>query len=155
MASEWVRQLSPNASEDLLLAARAHHVRRWEIPRSHYPEGRSGYLAWRDALHDHHATVVARVLGTVGYDDATTERVCTLVRKAAPAGDTEAQTLEDALCLAFLDTQLSGLAERLDEEKVLRVLRRTARKMSERAKGEISGLELTDSERRLVERALS
>ncbi len=33
-AVAWVRRLRPDASEVLLLAARAHHVRRWEIPRT-------------------------------------------------------------------------------------------------------------------------
>ncbi|MEE8474578.1 MAG: DUF4202 family protein, partial [Myxococcota bacterium] len=47
LVSEWVRRLRPEASEALLLAARAHHVRRWEIPRDRFSKDRPGYLRWR------------------------------------------------------------------------------------------------------------
>ena len=43
----WVRRLDPEADEVQLLAARAHHLRRWTHPRSAEPEGRAGYLRWR------------------------------------------------------------------------------------------------------------
>jgi hypothetical protein len=55
LATEWVRRLDAEPSEALLLAVRAHHIRRWMIPRSSYPTGRSGYLRWRRALHQLHA----------------------------------------------------------------------------------------------------
>ena len=37
----------PAATEAQVLAARAHHLRRWVVPRTSYPEGRAGYLRWR------------------------------------------------------------------------------------------------------------
>src|SRR4051812_43248918 len=43
----WVRRLHPEASDEQILAARAHHLRRWVVARSEYPEGRAGYLRWR------------------------------------------------------------------------------------------------------------
>ena len=51
----WLARLVPDASELLQLAGRAHHLRRWTVPRSSYPEGRTGYLQWRRELHDRHA----------------------------------------------------------------------------------------------------
>ena len=69
MMSSWVRRLDPDATDEQLLAARAHHLRRWTIPRSDYPDGRAGYLRWRTALKNQHGTDVARILGDVGYDD--------------------------------------------------------------------------------------
>jgi len=44
LVTEWVRDLAPDASEQLLLAARGHHLRRWAVPRSSYPAGRAAYL---------------------------------------------------------------------------------------------------------------
>jgi hypothetical protein len=44
MVSKWVRRLRPGASDELRLAARAHHLRRWVTPRSSFPPGRSEYL---------------------------------------------------------------------------------------------------------------
>ena len=66
--TDWVRRLRPDASEALLLAARAHHIRRWTVPRDSYPDGRSGYLRWRRDLHEVHAREVATILEAEGYE---------------------------------------------------------------------------------------
>lgn len=135
MVSEWIAKLVPDPSEALQLAGRAHHLRRWAIPRSDHPEGRAGYLRWRRALHDFHADEAAKILIASGYDPATVRRVGDLLHKRGLArGDAEAQALEDALCLVFLETQFRDLAERLEEGKRLDVTAKTLRKMSERAK---------------------
>ena len=127
-AVAWVRRLRPDASDALLLAARAHHVRRWEIPRSEEPEGRQGYLRWKRRLQQHHAEVVGRVLD--GFDPALVERVQSLVRKERLRTDPEVQALEDALALVFLETQLDELADRLDDDHMVDVLAKTMRKMT-------------------------
>jgi hypothetical protein len=153
LASEWIERLDPRPSEALRLAARAHHVRRFEIPRSVYPEGRLGYLRWRAALHALHAERVAAILRAEGYDEATLSRVQELVQKRGLGRDPEVQALEDALCLIFLETQLAGLARRLEPEKLRGVLRRTLRKMSPRAVELARSLPLAPAERALVEGA--
>ncbi len=135
MVSEWIAKLAPDGSEALQLAGRAHHLRRWTIPRADYPEGRAGYLTWRRALYDFHAEEAGKILAAHGYDEATVRRVGDLLHKRGLArGDAEAQVLEDALCLVFLETQFRDLAERLDEPKRLDVTAKTLRKMSDRAK---------------------
>ncbi len=153
MVSAWIARLRPAASEALRLAARGHHVQRWVIPRSRYPEGRRGYHRWRRALHAHHAQLLGRILGEQGYDAATTSRVQDLVCKKGLGEDPEVQALEDALCLVFLETQLRDLAQRLDEQKLLDVLRKTLAKMSPAAVGEARKLALGDEARALLERA--
>ena len=40
MMTAWVLRLRPAASEELLLAARGHHLRRWMVPRGSFPAGR-------------------------------------------------------------------------------------------------------------------
>jgi len=140
--TEWVRRLRPDASEELLLAARAHHIRRWTVPRSSYPDGRSGYLRWRRDLHEVHAREVGTILVAEGYDPATIERVQEIVRKKRLASDAEVQTLEDALCLVFIQTQYDELADRLDSEKMETVVAKTLAKMSDegrRLAGELIG----------------
>ena len=112
MLSAWVRRLRPDADEPLLLAARAHHIRRWTIPRDDYPSGRHGYLRWRTALHAMHAAEVGRVLMEAGYGADEIARVQQLVRKHDLKRDPEAQTLEDGLCLVFLETQFRDLRAR-------------------------------------------
>src|SRR5438105_15164090 len=97
LATKWVRRLRPDAGEALLLAARAHHIRRWAIPRASYPEGRAGYLRWRRDLQRAHADDVARILTAEGYDDATIARVQDIVRKRTLARHPEVPVLQDAL----------------------------------------------------------
>ncbi len=146
MMTRWVRELDPDASEELLLAARAHHIRRWMIPRSTFPAGRSAYLRWRRALHAVHAELTAAILEECGYPRRSVERVAALVAKAdlLQAGDPEAQTLEDALSLVFLDTQLEPLLDDLDDRQLSRALGRTWRKMSPNGRAAARRLHLSD-----------
>jgi hypothetical protein len=153
LVTEWVRQLRPDASPELLLAARAHHIGRWVIPRSSYPAGRAGYLRWRRALHDVHAERVAEILAAVGYDDPTISRVQDLVRKRGLGTDPEVQTLEDALCLVFVDLQLHELAERFDTDKAIDVVAKTLRKMSDEAIRLATTIDLLPGDRALIEQA--
>jgi hypothetical protein len=164
MAVDWVRRLrgdgegegdAADAPEPLLLAARAHHVRRWEIPRATYPEGRAGYLKWKRDLQAHHAAVVAPLLQQAGYDAEVVERVQFIIRKAR-LGDPDVQTLEDALCLVFLQTQFADLAARLDDDKMVDILAKSLGKMTDAGKAAALAFEpaLSDHERSLLARAL-
>jgi hypothetical protein len=127
LATEWVERLVPTADESLLLAARAHHLRRWVVPRSSYPEGRPGYLRWRRDQKARHAIEVGELLAGCGYDPETVRRVQALVRRDRVDG---AQAVEDAACLVFLETQLGSVAGRLEHDLLIEVIRKTAAKMS-------------------------
>jgi hypothetical protein len=155
LVSEWVARLAPDPGEALLLAARAHHLRRWTIPRSEYAAGRRGYLRWRRALQVLHAREVAAILTAEGYDESTIRRVQDLVQKKHLGRDAEVQILEDALCLVFLETQLHDLAAQLDDEKLLGVLRKTLRKMSPDAIQRAEELPLDAAGRALLQRAIA
>src|SRR3954468_2977785 len=102
---QHVLRLDPSATDEQVLAARAHHLRRWTVPRASFPEGRKGYLQWRTSLRDQHAKEVGEILAAAGYDDAAVVRVQQIVRKQGLASDPAVQTHEDALCLVFLQTQ--------------------------------------------------
>jgi hypothetical protein len=155
LASMWVHRLRPDASEALLLAARAHHIRRWTSPRTGYPEGRAGYLRWRRDLHEFHAAEVAAILAAEGYDEVLIERVQRLVRKRdlRAGGDDEVQVLEDAICLTFLDTEFAPLADKLDADHMVDVLRKTVAKMSAEGIAAAATLSLSQREAALLERA--
>jgi Domain of unknown function (DUF4202) len=157
LVTEWVERLRPDPPEPLLLAARAHHLRRWAVPRSTYPDGRAGYLRWRRDLHERHAEEVGGILTEVGYDPATIARVRSIVRKRKLTSDPDVQTLEDALCLVFLETQFSELAARTANDKMVDITRKTLAKMS--PAGTAAALTLAESlppgDRRLLEQALA
>ena len=152
---EWVACLVPAPGEALLLAARAHHIRRWTVPRSSYPPGRDAYLRWRRDLRRFHADEAARILRAEGYDDPLIERVQQIVRKEGLFSDPEVQTLEDGLNLVFLQTQFDEFRERLgDDGRLVAIVRRTWRKMSERGREAALGLELSERGRAIVANAL-
>jgi hypothetical protein len=155
MATRWIEQLSAQPPEELQIAARGHHIRRWQIPRSDYPKGRRGYLDWRNHLHQFHAAELAQLMAAEGYEEASRSRVGEIVTKQRLKSDRIVQLFEDALCLVFLETQLSEFTERLPEPATLdRVLVRTWRKMSEVGREAAQSLELDDRGRSALERAL-
>lgn len=154
LAAEWMERLVPDAEESLLLAARAHHLRRWAVPRASYPEGRAGYLRWRRDQKNRHATEVADILLAAGYDEATIHRVQMLVRRQRIEVESGTQWVEDAACLVFLETQLVGVAGQLDRDHLIDVIRKTAAKMSERGLALVSEVPLSDDARRILADAL-
>lgn len=155
LMTRWLLRLDPEASEAQLLAARAHHLRRWEVPRSSYPDGRSGYLRWRTDLRKRHAREVASILSGLGYDDATVERVTAIINKRGLGVDPQVQAHEDALCLVFLGNQLAATVDRLGDVKMVEVLRKTAAKMSPEALALVGELPIRPRDLALIERALA
>jgi hypothetical protein len=155
LAFEWVKRLSPWADETVLLAARAHHLRRWELSRDSYQAGRAGYLRWRRDQKQRHARDVALLLSAARYDAATIERVQALIRRDDLAADPEAQLVEDGACLAFLATQLSSLSQRLEHDRLVEVLARTVAKMSPAARVMVHDVEMDAPSRALVAEAVS
>lgn len=155
LMTRWVRRLDPDPTEAQLLAARAHHLRRWALPRSAYPEGRAGYLRWRKECSRRHQADVAAILADLGYDPVEVARVQEIIGKVDLATDPQVQVHEDALCLVFLQTQFTALADRLGDDKTVEVVRRTIAKMSPRGRSEALELPLGDRERAIVGRALA
>ena len=150
----WVERLDPEAGEILLLAAHCQHLRRFALPRSDYPAGRKGYLAWRRAAALEHARLAGAVLRDAGYRREKIERVQNLVlKRAGRSSRADAQTLEDAACLVFLERDLEALAKRLGPEKTVDVLTRTWPKMSDAGREAAAGLELKPELRELVAQA--
>jgi len=154
LMTDWLERLDPGATDAQHLAARAHHLRRWSVPRSDYPEGRAGYLRWRTALKKQHADEVVAILERVGYDADTIDRTKRIIRKEGLGSDSQVQTHEDALCLVFLETQLAELADAQGETKMLDIITKTAAKMSPRALELVADLPLRDADRALIARAL-
>jgi len=153
--TRWVERLDPNASEALRIAARGQHVCRWTIPRDRYARTRQGYLQWRETLKAFHMQKVAELMREGGYSEAEIEPVQRLMSKRHLATDPEAQTLEDALCLAFLETQFSEFRHKTPDDKMREILRKTWRKMSARARAAAGGLALDQEERRFLQHTFS
>lgn len=153
--TEWLGKMDPEASEPLRLAARCQHIERWVIPREEYPETRSGYLRWRNDLKKYHAERAGNILKDVGYDEKTIRRVQKLVMKKGIKSDTEAQMLEDVICLVFLVYYFDDFADKHDDEKLVSILKKTLRKMSKEGRNRALQLDMSDESRKLVEKAIA
>jgi hypothetical protein len=151
----WVMRLCPQAGEALQLASRCQHIRRWESPRDAYPMTRAGYHQWRTYLKKFHAETAGRILRECGYEEEMILRVQALNLKKNFPADPEAQTLEDALCLTFLQWEYAGFAGRFAPEKVVHILRRTWGKMSPRAHEEALRLPFDGPAKEMISRALA
>lgn len=153
--SRWVERLNPEASEALRLAARCQHLERFRIPRESYPEGRTGYLRWRTELGRFHAERAAAVLTELGYETDTIDRVKRIVTKQNLHSNQDSQTIEDALCLVFLEFEFEAfLAKYPDADKAVEILRKTWKKMSARGHEAALALPLPEAGKALVARAL-
>ena len=145
----------PNASEALQIAARAQHICRWESPRDSYPMDRVGYLKWRADLKKFHAAKASEILENIGYDTETIERVSFLLQKKKLKKDEGTQILEDVICLVFLNFYYEDFLAKHEDHKVIDILQKTWRKMSE--KGHNAALQLNFSSKglELIQKALA
>ena len=153
--SSWVTRLEPNASEALRLAARCQHIRRWQIPRGSYPSGRVGYLQWRTQLGRFHADTAARLLEEAGYESTLIDEVRRINLKQNLRSNPDTQTMEDALCLAFLEFEFEEFCAKYPIEKVIEVVQKTWLKMSPRGHAVALTLPLSAESLAIVTRALS
>ena len=101
--SRKLLQFDSNASKALQIAARAQHICRWIIPRNEFPMDRIGYLKWRETLKKMHAKTTVDILQKVGFDEQFINRVEKIILKKMIKKNDESQTIEDVICLVFLD----------------------------------------------------
>ena len=141
-------QFEPNASKALQIAAHAQHICRWKIARDEYPIDRLGYLKWRETLKRMHGDLTTDILKQVGYDDQFTDRVKAIILKKLIKKNEESQSLEDTICLVFLDYYFEEFATKHNEEKIIDILKKTWIKMSD--KGHEAALKLPFSEKSLA-----
>lgn len=152
--TDKLSQFAPDASEALKLTARCQHIRRWEIPRESYEMNRAGYLKWRQELKKFHAQTAAQVLNEVGYDEETIEKVAFLLQKKQLKKNEETQTLEDVICLVFLEHYFEDFAQGHPEDKLIDILQKTWRKMSKKGQEAALQLPLSENTLRLVTKAI-
>ena len=132
-----LERLFPNASDELRIAARGQHIERWTSKRSSYPEGKEGYLTWRRELAVFHATRVGQIMHANGYGDDSIAQVGAMIRKEGIKRDPQVQALEDVICFTFLRWYFHPFAENRDPEALLKIVRKTARKMSDAGRARV------------------
>ena len=96
----------------------------------------------------------AAILREVGYDEQILQQVRALNLKQNLSTDPDCQTLEDALCLVFLERQFAELAAKTSEEKIVTALQKCWGKMSSAARQVALSIPYTEDQRRLLNLAL-
>ena len=153
----WLLHLAPDCPELLRLAARCQHLERWSVPRSSYPKGRAGYLAWRKFLYGKQAKRTHDLLLQAGVASQEAEDAATWVSKTGLQTNPHTQLLEDAACLVFLENEISDFAAQHAEyprEKFVTIIGKTWRKMSQAARKAAVGIKLPPAIAGIVKEAL-
>ncbi|MDB6177245.1 DUF4202 domain-containing protein [Paracoccus sp. Z330] len=124
------QRLFPNASDALRIACRGQHVERWLLPRDSYPMDRAGYLQWRTEQGRRHAKRISGIMEEAGYDGEDIDQVRKMLTKQGLKRDSEVQALEDVICFTFIRWYLGDFMAEQPDEKMPRIIEKTARKMS-------------------------
>lgn len=150
-------EMYPDASELLRIAARAQHIRRWDIPRNRYPEGRNGYNDWRRACREHHGEVVTRIMSEHGYGEEDIAHVVKLIKKEQLKKDRESQALENVVDVVFVEhyfDEFLGKYSQYDDDKIIDIVGKTLRKMSPKGHQAALSLDLPERTRDLILKAV-
>ena len=152
---QWVTKLDPGAGEALLLASRSQHIGRWTSARASYPEGKAGYLKWRTDLAKFHASKAAELMKEAGYEENTVNEVQHIILKKDLRTDAEVQTIENALCLVFLEFQYQDFIHKHEEQKVIRILQKSWNKMSQPGRDAAFTISYSEEGKELLQKALT
>ncbi len=143
----------PEASELLRIAARGQHVRRFDIPRSGFAQGREGYNEWRRSCREHHAKLLRDIMSRNGYAEEEIKHVAKLVKKEQLKKDKESQALENVVDVVFLEhyfDEFYGKYSHYDDAKIIDIIGKTLRKMSPKGHQAALALDLPQRTRELV-----
>lgn len=154
----WVVRLAPSALPILRLAARCQHLERWSVPRNTFPDGKAGYLKWRQSLYKKQADRAKELLLDAGVPAVEADEAATWVSKSAMKTNAGSQALEDAACLVFLENEIGDFAAQHTDyprEKFVDILRKTWRKMSPGAQQAALALDLPPAIGALVREAVA
>lgn len=152
--TERLTSFCPNASEELVIAANCQHLYRWEIERKSFPEGRIGYFQWRNYLSEYQALKAREIILTAGFDPDFADEVKVIVKKENIFTNQEAQTLEDVVCLVFLEFYLDEFMNDKTELNMVPIILKTWNKMSEKGHQEALKIKYSDAALPVIKKAL-
>ncbi|MCP4449713.1 MAG: DUF4202 domain-containing protein [Myxococcales bacterium] len=95
------------------------------------------------------------IMAEVGFSEAVCERVASRIGKQERTIDDESQTLEDVACMVFLEFEFEAFAAKHERPKLIRIVQKTWKKISERARATALQLTFTEHLNGLVQEALS
>ncbi|HZP55645.1 MAG TPA: DUF4202 family protein [Candidatus Saccharimonadales bacterium] len=114
----WLKQLSPDADEALLIAAISHDIERASrLSSDSIGRAERGFLDKNDNTYHQEkgAEIVGEFLAQSGGSDQLITRVKHLVSKHEYGGDADQDLLKDADSLSFLENNAPIFLKRLDK----------------------------------------
>ena len=152
--TQSLERFAPEASLAVRIAARGQHIARWSLPRQDFPMTREGYLRWRTTLYGYHADRLEALMHDAGWSDLVIQSVRKIVQKKSIKSDPEVQLVEDVACLVFLEFYFRAFAKTQAEEKLIPIIQKTWRKMSDEGHAAALKLPFTEAELALIGKAL-
>jgi hypothetical protein len=153
--TSWLTMLVKDPSDELRIAIRAQHLRRWKLGRAEFPLNKKGYKAWRKEQQKRHADLCGELMKRLGWKKKEIDRVKALIQKKKLATDAEAQSVEDCACLDFLMYDLPEFHKKHGDKKIKDILKKTAAKMSLQARECALGIRHTGDLQPLVAAVLA
>jgi hypothetical protein len=154
-----IEQYFPQSNELLQIAVRAQHIKRWDLKRTAFAEGKAGYYQWRIEQGRLHAQLTKSIMLENGYNENEAESTACILRKEKLKTNDDTQTLEDVACLVFLQYYFDAFAakytEKGNEAKIIRIVQKTWGKMSDRGHEIALSLTLPDHLAVIVGKALA
>jgi hypothetical protein len=117
-----------------------------------------GYKQWRTDLYKFHGETAGAIMREAGYDDEMIGKVQALLRKEKLKVNPETQMLEDVVDLVFLQHYLADFVTKYshyEEEKLLGILRKTWRKMSDNGHAAALRLDYTPEILAVIQKSLA
>jgi len=151
--TERLAAMYPDAAELLLIAARGQHIRRFDIRRAQFTEGRNGYNEWRRTCREHHAKLLRDIMSRHGYNSEAIGHLTKLVRKEQLKKDNESQALENVVDVVFLEHYFDEFYSKYShysDAKIVDIIGKTLRKMSTKGHQAALALDLPERTRKLV-----
>jgi hypothetical protein len=150
--TERLAAMYPEGSDLLHIAARGQHIRRFDIPRAQFPQGRDGYNQWRRMCREHHARLLHDIMSRRGYGEASIAHVAKLVKKEQLKKDRESQALENVVDVVFLEYYFDEFygKHQYNDAKLIDIIGKTLRKMSPKGHQAALALDLPERTRKLV-----
>ncbi len=152
--TEKLETFEPDASIELIIAANCQHLYRWEIERNSFPEGRIGYHKWRNYLSEYQAMKARGIILNAGFDSDFADLVKIIVKKENIFSNAEAQTLEDVVCLVFMEYYLDEFVQEKSELNMSTIILKTWNKMSEKGHQEAMKIKFSDATLPVIKKAL-
>jgi hypothetical protein len=138
-------EFSADADYKMKLAAQCQHFERWGVARSLFPMDKKGYYQWRKAVLDYQLTRMSEELTSCDIAQNDIHDISDILINRGKNEHLDGQTLEDVACIVFVEWYLPAFAAKHEPEKVIDIVKKTIKKISEKGMKAISERDLSTS----------